>query len=232
MQKTAILLGATGLLGSVLLNFLLEDETYEKVKIFVRRESKVKHEKLEEVIIKDFEELENYQDLITGDVLFSCLGTILKKAKTKKNYEKIEIKFPTLFAKIAQGNGCQYFVFVSVSKADINSPKLFKQTKAKLEQELQNLELQNLQILRPNFIMGNRNEVRAKEDIWRVLNAAFPMFIPASKKPIPVNTVAKFMQQVAFKTGQGIYEARKIRKIAQRTFDMYHMKEETKYREV
>lgn len=232
MQKTGILIGATGLLGSALLTFLLEDENYEKIKIFVRKASKIQHQKIEEIIIQDFEEIDNYKDFIKGDILFSCLGTTLKKAKSKEKFAKIEVEYPIQFAQIAKENNCQNFVFVSVNKANIDSSNLFKKTKAKLEEELKKLNISNLQILRPSFIIGDRNEVRANEDLWRVLNAAFPMFVPSSKKTIRVNTVAKFMQLVALKEGIQVYETKKIRRIERKTFDMHSMKEETKYREV
>ena len=97
----ALLIGATGSTGKFLLNELIQDDDYTSVSVFVRRPTGKSHPKLTEHVI-DFSNLEQYKELITGDVLFSCLGTTLKAAGSQENQWKIDFEIPAVFASIAR----------------------------------------------------------------------------------------------------------------------------------
>jgi aspartate-semialdehyde dehydrogenase len=104
MQKTAIIIGATGLVGNQLLRKLLLDTTFSQVKIFVRRPTTITHEKLQEKII-DFRNIELIKNEITGDVLFSSLGTTLKQAGSKAAQYEVDYTYQYQFAQFANENG-------------------------------------------------------------------------------------------------------------------------------
>ena len=97
-MKTALLIGATGLVGGALLDLLLNDNRFEKVKVFVRRSTGESHPKLEEYQV-DFDTLLTWKEFLKGDVLFSALGTTLKKAGSKEAQYKIDYTYQYELAK-------------------------------------------------------------------------------------------------------------------------------------
>ena len=112
MNLTVNVIGATGLVGKQLVQQLLENNNFEKVRIFVRRKTGIEHPKLEQQII-DFKNEETWKKLLTGDVLFSTLGTTLKQAGSKEKEYEVDFTFNLNFAKVAKENGIPNYVLVS-----------------------------------------------------------------------------------------------------------------------
>ncbi|MCF8380967.1 MAG: NAD-dependent epimerase/dehydratase family protein [Bacteroidales bacterium] len=167
MNKTALLIGATGLVGSNLLKELLLDDTFSRVKIFSRRTTGISHDKLEEIII-DFDHIEKIKNEISGDVLFSCLGTTLKQAGSKKNQYKVDFKYQFEFAKYASENKVPDYLLVSSTSAHPRSLIFYSRMKGELEEAVKKLHFSKISILQPSVLSGERKEKRTGEKFGEI----------------------------------------------------------------
>lgn len=193
MNKTAIVLGATGLVGSHVLNLLLGDECYSAVKVFHRRPTGIKHKKLEEHVI-DFDDIESWSDQLTGDELYSAMGTTIKKAGSKEAQYKIDVTYPLEAAKAAAANGVKKYSLVSSAGANKESKLFYPRIKGELDEAVSGLSFDRATIMRPSILDGDRKESRPGE---RFGLAAMRIAgkIPGLKKyrPIPAEKVATAM---------------------------------------
>ena len=161
-MKTAIVIGATGLVGAELVNQLLNSSEFSKVKIFVRKPTNKTHTKLEEYIV-DFENIENWKENLTGDTLFSCIGTTLKTAGSKEKQFNIDYNYPLHTIQTAMSQGVNQIVLVSSMGAKAGSYNFYLDMKGKLEEAIKALHPQSLLIFRPSILDGNRIEKRPAE---------------------------------------------------------------------
>ncbi|MDP8078908.1 NAD-dependent epimerase/dehydratase family protein [Phocoenobacter skyensis] len=169
MKKTAILLGATGLTGSYLLDLLLASDDYEKVKIFTRRATGKTHPKLEEIVCNMLE-LEQQTDNFTADEVFCCIGTTKAKTPDKTLYRAIDYGIPVTSAKLAEKNNIPTFSVISAIGANANSRVFYSRTKGEMERDILQYNIPNILVYRPSLIYGNRKEKRIGEaiGIWLV----------------------------------------------------------------
>jgi uncharacterized protein YbjT (DUF2867 family) len=197
-SKTAIIAGATGLVGTHLMKLLLDDNRYERVKAFVRRPVGFEHLKLIQHII-DFDHPEEWQELVTGDELFSCLGTTIKAAGSHEAQYKVDHTYQYRVAKIAAENGVSTYVLVSSSGADPASKFFYPRTKGELDRDVQKLPFHIIRILKPSVLLGERQKKRPGESLAVILGDLLTPLIPPLKKyrPIPAATVAKAMINAA-----------------------------------
>lgn len=198
-MKTALLIGATGLVGSELTNLLLADSRFERVRVFVRRSTGKNHPKLEEHVV-NFDSIATWKGALAGDVLFSTLGTTLKQAGSQNAQYKIDFTYQYEVAKAAAENGVQHYVLVSSAGAASQSRIFYSRMKGELEVAVKALPFGHIHILQPGILEGQRAEVRAGERIGIAL-ASLTRFIPGLKKyrPIPAKTVAQAMINAAFR---------------------------------
>jgi len=182
MGKTAIILGATGLTGSILLEKLLNDNRYKTIKLFSRKEI----DDLPSKVIQytgNLLELENFKAGFTADEVFCCIGTTAKKTPNKETYKKIDFGIPVTAAKLSKENNISTFSVVSAIGANPKSSVFYSKTKGEMEQEVLQQNILNTYILQPSIIGGNRNESRIGEKIGLVLFKIFqPLFIGKLKK--------------------------------------------------
>ncbi len=214
MSKKAILIGATGLVGSHVLQLLLSDERYESVKVFHRRSTGISHSKLTEHII-DFDDQESWKPLVTGAHLFSALGTTLKKAGSKDAQYKIDYTYQYNFAKIASENGVSNYALVSSLGANPDSGSFYPRIKGELDEAVQELPFDNTLILRPSFLDGSRDEFRLGERIG-IAVAKILCKVPGLKKyhPVKAKTVAKAMiEGLKSNPQKNIYEGEEIARL-------------------
>lgn len=182
MKKTAIVLGATGLTGSILLEKLLDDDRYETIKLFSRKEidgppSKVKQ------FIGDILALENFKKDFTADEVFCCIGTTAKKTPDKVLYKKIDYGIPVTAAKLSKANGIPTFLVVSALGANARSSIFYSKTKGKMEQAVLSEKIAKTYILQPSIVGGDRQEKRIVEKIGLVVFKLFqPFFFGKLKK--------------------------------------------------
>ena len=198
-MKTALLFGAYGLVGGHLLNELIKENYYSKIKIFVRSEPKISDPKIE-IIRTDFNNLQNHKEDIKGDDCFFCIGTTKKNSPDKNEYKKVELEVPKQIAQIAKSNSVNSFVFISSGYADPKSSGDYLKFKGQVEEELKRLNFTKLGIMRPSFLMGNRKEKRIGEKIGiLVFKLLSPLLLGPLKKMKPINSeiVAKAMIKAA-----------------------------------
>jgi uncharacterized protein YbjT (DUF2867 family) len=214
-QKTAIIIGATGLVGSQLLQQLLSDDRYALVKVFHRRSTGVTHEKLEEHVI-NFHEMRIWKHLITGDELFSALGTTLKAAGSKEAQYEVDYEFQLDVAKYAQKNGVRSYALCSSLGATQSTKNFYLNMKGKLDNKVQKLGFEKLVIVRPSLLLGDRKEMRIGEKIGEPLLKLATKIPPFKKyKPIHVRDVAKAMiNGLNSDAQQVIYEGLEVHELA------------------
>lgn len=216
MNLTANIIGATGLVGKQLVLQLLEDTNFEKIRIFVRRDSGLQHAKLEQYIV-DFSETESWQKQLSGDVLFSALGTTLSQAGSKEKQYEIDFTFNFNFAKKAKANGIKNYVLVSSVGANSKSKVFYTKMKGELDDAVAKLGFQNLAILRPSSLTGDRKEKRWAETISIPLATFLTKFILKKYRPIKDETVAKAMINAVLypKTSKTIWESDEVFHLAE-----------------
>jgi len=182
MGKTAIILGATGLTGGILLQKLIEDTRYKTVKLFSR--NKIERLPLKaEQFVGNILELENFQKEFTADEVFCCIGTTAKKTPNKETYKKIDFGIPVTAAKLSKQNGINTFLVVSAIGANPKSNVFYSRTKGEMEQEVLHQNILNTYILQPSIIGGNRNETRIGEKIGlAIIKILQPFFFGKLKK--------------------------------------------------
>lgn len=212
MSKRAIIIGATGLVGGHLLQDLLADDHFSKVIVLGRRSCQVQHKKLEEILI-NFDDTESYKDFVKGDVLFSCLGTTIKKAGTKEVQWKIDYTYQLEMAQIAKENEVNDYVLVSSSGADPKSKVFYSRMKGELEEAIKELQFSRIQIFQPSLLLGQREEERMGEKIGEWLGGFLTKFIFKKYRPIKGSEVALAMKNAYLKedrTSLEMYELDEI----------------------
>ncbi len=212
-NKTALLFGATGLTGSHLLEKLIADQRYKKIKVFSR--SAIQSDSVKtEVIITPLEEIEKYEKEIKGDDVFCCLGTTIKKAGSKDNFRKVDYDFPLKIAGIASKNKVPSFLVISSVGADPESRGFYLRTKGEMEKKLYEIGFKKLVILRPSMLLGKREEFRFLEETAKLLiKPAGFMFRGKLRKyrPIEAETLAAAMVNLAnTDTGKIFFESHEI----------------------
>lgn len=211
MKLTANVIGATGLVGKQLVDLLLVNENFEKVRIFVRKDSELKHPKLEQHIV-DFGNIETWEKLLTGDVLFSGLGTTLKQAGNKEKQYEVDFTFNLNFALKAKENGIENYILVSSIGANAKSSVFYTRMKGELDEAVSKIGFRNLAVLRPSSLTGDRKERRMAEEFSIPVARFITKFIFSKYRPIEDKTVAKAMINALLKqpTDKTIWEADEV----------------------
>lgn len=197
-KRTAVVFGATGLVGSSLVEQLCEQEDYVAVTAVGRTPLQFEHPKFEQKI-HSLDELSESDIQFANDV-FCCLGTTIKKAKTKENFEKVDFEYPLNIAALAKAQHVDHLLVISAMGASEKATAYYSRVKGKLEVELEKLELPRLSIIRPSLLTGNRKEFRLGERTGaaalKVLN---PLLIGGLKKvrSISAEQVAHAMIAIA-----------------------------------
>lgn len=195
IQKTAILLGATGLVGEQLLSRLLLDDDYACIKLFSRSPTHITHPKIKEYL-GDIMKLESFSKDFTADELFCCIGTTAAKTKDKQRYKAIDIGIPTQAAKLSKAKGIEFFAVISAMGANPKSRVFYNQVKGEMEQAVLAENIKHTYIVRPSLLYGIRGETRWAEDIgnW-LLKTIRPLMLGKlyQYQPISANQVALSM---------------------------------------
>lgn len=209
----AIVLGATGAVGLDLVEMLLKDDTFSEVEVFVRRAMPIENGKLITRIV-DFKKPSEWQDMVKGDVVFSCMGTTLKAAGSKERQYEIDYTYQLEFAQAAHSNGVPIYILVSSAMANANSKLFYTRMKGELEEAIQQLHFQKEVIMRPSSLI-RKNTTKTDEKVTvavlKVLNA---LGLLKKQRPMPTEVVAKAMIVAAKQGVSGIFEPTDIWNLA------------------
>lgn len=217
-MKTALIIGSTGLIGSHLLELLLDSDDYEKVITFARSDSGLKHPKLTQHIV-NFDKPETYRDLVQGDDFFCTIGTTIKKAGSKEAFRKVDFEYPRQFAAFAVQNKVKQFLIISSLGADANSGNFYLKTKGEIQDFLKDCNFESVSVLQPSLLLGNRTDFRLGEKAGAFFMKTFSfLFFGKLKKykAIESTAVAKALLKIAQRNNKGfkIYESDAIQEIA------------------
>ncbi len=168
MKKTAIVLGATGLTGSHLLDKLLASDDYKQVKVFTRRTTGKRHPKLTEIIC-DMLNLQEQAEQFTADEVFVCIGTTKAKTPDKQLYHAIDYGIPVTSAKLAEQNNISTLSVISAIGADADSSVFYSRTKGEMERDILQCNIPNILVYRPSLIYGERADNRLGEKVGTAL---------------------------------------------------------------
>lgn len=201
-NKTVTLIGATGLIGSHILELLAQDISIGNLRVLVRRPIAVAHPGAQ-VIVLDFADTNAFEKAIDGsDIIFCAVGTTQNKVKgDKAAYRKVDHDIPVNAARLGAASGCGQFLLVSSVGANAQSNNFYLQLKGEVEDAVQHSGIPSVSIFRPSLLLGNRKEFRIGEKISKPLMRAVSFILPSKYKPIEASDVARAMVAAA-KTGR------------------------------
>lgn len=206
-KRSALIVGATGLIGNELLHILLDSTRYDRVKVLIRAPIDLQHPKLTKVIT-NFNELENYEEEFAVHDLFCCLGTTIKRAGSQEQFRKVDFEYPLEVAKLAKKKGVKQFLIITAMGADHNSSIFYNRVKGEIEEALKKIELPSLHIIRPSLLLGKRNEFRFGEKMAAIMSPLFsPLLMGRLRKyrPIHARDVGNAMYQIAQNEQSGVH---------------------------
>jgi uncharacterized protein YbjT (DUF2867 family) len=217
-KKTALVLGASGLVGNELVKTLIQQNNYEKIHLLVRRPVEFNDPSCEEHIV-DFDQLHKYQELFQVTDVFCCIGTTIKKAKSKEAFRKVDYEYTVEAAKISSKSGVEKFLIITAMGSNSKSLIFYNQVKGQVEEALRKLIIPSVHIFRPSLLLGERTEFRFGERIAEKASAFLNLLMVGALRPykaIEARNVAAAMAAVAQtdKSGVNIYPSHEIERIA------------------
>ena len=218
MKKIAIILGATGLTGNIVLQKLIEDDRYDSIKLFSRSKIEGLPNKVTQ-FIGDLLKLEQFRANFNADEVYCCIGTTTKKTPNKTVYKQIDYGIPLTASKLSKENSINTFLVISAMGANKKSNVFYNKTKGEMESGVLQQNIKNTFILRPSLIGGKRNERRILENIGLVVFKIIqPLFIGKLKKYRIINAkcIALAMINLAnnISDAEVIITSKEIKKIA------------------
>ncbi len=222
-NKTAVVLGSTGQVGSALVNLLVESPNYTKVKIITRRKLSGKEiDKVEQVLIENLDDLESFSSQLQGEDYYCAIGTTIKKAGSKEAFSKVDHDYPISFAKVALSHpSFTHYLIVSAAGSNPKSSIFYNKVKGQVENALKEMKLPSLSIFRPTLLLGDRSEYRFGEVVMKGVVKVFTFFLSEENRAfiaIQAQNVASAMLKVAAlgKTGNNDYSSKEMVKLARK----------------
>ena len=206
-MRTAVIAGATGLVGGELLQMLLQHAAYSQVIALTRREFSVDHPKLRKVVT-DLHDIPAALSGFAVDDVFCCLGTTMAKAGSKEKFYEVDFVFPLALAKATRGLGATQYLVVSALGANKESSIYYNKVKGEVEQAVRGVGFETLHIFRPSLLLGTRKESRPGEDAAKILFRIIGGIIPGKYKGNEARAVAGAM--LSDKKGVHIHESKEI----------------------
>ena len=205
-KRRATIIGATGLIGGHLTRLLLEDSSYDRVKLLVRRPLSWSDERVTVSVI-DFEDEEAFRrELSDSDVVFCAVGTTTRKVGGNRTlYRKVDVDIPVNAARFALESGCKQFVLVSSVGADSGSKSFYLRLKGEAEDTIKAMGFDTFIIMRPSLLLGDRAESRPAEKVAQWVMPLVSFLMPGRLKPIPAETVAKAMVAAVGRKLKGVH---------------------------
>ena len=186
----ALVLGGTGASGQEIVKLLLNDSHFSRISIFVRRKVDIEHEKLDIHQI-DFSRLNEYKDLVKGDILFSALGTTKSDAGSKEKQYLVDYTYQYEFAKMASDNGVPHYSLISSLGANKHSIFFYSKIKGELEESVKLLPFNTIQIFQPPSLIRQKELMRTAEKLSvKFFNRLTALGVLKSLKPLNVKDLA------------------------------------------
>lgn len=205
MTRTALLAGATGLVGSHVLELLLADDAWSRVITVGRRTTSQRHDKLEQRVV-DLGAIEALADLPHADEVFCCLGTTIKQAGSQQAFRRVDYDFVVGLARAGVRVGATQFLLVSAIGADAGSRVFYSRVKGEAEAAVRKLPYRAIQIFRPSLLLGERAAFRLGERIAMVGAPLLQLFLVSRLRryrPIHASDVARAMVRIALEAPRG-----------------------------
>jgi uncharacterized protein YbjT (DUF2867 family) len=217
-KRSALVLGATGLVGGYCLRYLLDEPMYTRVAVLARKPITIQHEKLVH-LVADFDECEALGDWMTADDVFCCLGTTIKKAGSQDAFRRVDFDYTIKLAALTQHCGARQFLIVTSLGADSHSRIFYSRVKGEIEDALRKVPFNALHIFRPSLLIGVRPEHRTSEIAGMLFLSGlkYAMTGPLKKyRTIRASDVARAMVGVALwdMSGIRVYESNQIQELA------------------
>lgn len=212
-DRTALILGASGLVGGHLLAILLDSPEYRRITAIGRRPL-AGHPKLDQ-IVTGLDDLGSHAAAFAVDAVFCCLGTTIKKAGSRAAFRRVDRDYPLAAARLARAAGAAFLVVTALG-ADPRSIFFYNRVKGELERQLIALDLPSLHIFRPSLLLGERRETRPGEELAARLSTVLSPFFrgPFAKyRPVDARAVARAMYAAAVRPSAGpvrIHESAEI----------------------
>lgn len=207
MSRTAVLAGATGLVGGALLRQLFAHRDYRAVTVLGRRPPEQKAGKLK-FIATDFSNLDTLSAELEADDVFCCLGTTLRQAGSQAAFERVDYHMVVDLARAARKAGVKKFLVVSAVGTSLRSPAFYPRTKARMEQAVSEAGFETVHILRPSLLLGARRESRPAEKLFQILAPLYSPFLlgPLRKyRPVHAEAVAAALLALAVCKDHGVH---------------------------
>ena len=201
--KTALIAGASGLVGSYCLRLLLQSERYAKVIAIGRSALPMQHPKLEQLIV-DFNRLDNYRHSLIADDIYCCLGTTIKQAGSRDNFYQVDFTYVKKLAAITSANFASQFLVVSSLGANAQSPIFYSKVKGQMEEAVKPMPFLAVHIFQPSLLVGPRRQKRPGERLAQLIlpRLNFLFLGPLKKyRPVTAENVAKAMLHAAMQDG-------------------------------
>lgn len=198
-KKVSTVFGASGLVGTHLVELMSSDPKYKTILVANRSHIAYSSPKVKEIIV-DFDDLDQYNELFQVDEVFVCIGTTIKKAGSKEKFKQIDLVLPKKIAQQANEHKVNFFCMISSLGADADSSNFYSKTKGQAEDAVSNLDFKHLYIVQPSLLLGSRNESRTGEAIaqWVMKGLDFLFIGPLKKyKAIKAENVASAMLFIA-----------------------------------
>jgi uncharacterized protein YbjT (DUF2867 family) len=216
-KKSAVVFGATGLVGKELINALLGNDDFESITAVVRSPLIFTDPKLKQIRLSDFSELTDLRDKLKAGVFFCCIGTTIKTAGSKEAFTKVDLEIPKIIARLAEALLVPSFVAISSIGADAGSSNFYLKTKGEMEKAVREIYHGNLKFVRPSLLMGNRDEFRFGEKFSVAIMKGFGwLFAGPFKKyrGIYARDVASAMIKISdLQSDKMLYESDELQKL-------------------
>lgn len=209
MENIAVIVGATGVVGRVIVNEILSGEYYDRIYILGRNSiTKLPDDSRLEKIIIDFENIDFDMNILEDVDVFSSLGTTIKIAGSKENQRKIDVDYTVNFAKLCEGK-VRSFNVVSAIGANSKSKNFYNSLKGELEDKLKVMNLRVLRIFQPSLLISKRDDKRFLEELFMKVSPIFKLVLKGKAKkysPIEVSVLGREIVRFATENkGEGTY---------------------------
>jgi uncharacterized protein YbjT (DUF2867 family) len=205
-QKTALIAGSSGLVGSYCLRLLLQSDRYAKVITVGRNVLPMQHPKLEQLIV-DFDRLDNYRHSLIADDIYCCLGTTIKQAGSREKFYQVDFTYVKKLAAITSANFASQFLVVSAMGANARSAIFYSKVKGQMEEAVKPMSFLAVHIFQPSLLLGPRPQKRVGEQLAQAILPRLNFLLPGPLKkyrPVAAERVAQAMLHAAMQDGAGV----------------------------